>query len=1041
MSIWKRVSRLLWAWPLAAGSLLFISPVQAQQDGADGDEAIEEVVVTGSRIRRDEFSSPAPIQVLDVDAGRKLGISSISDMIQRASVSSGEQIDASINTGATNFNATEAPPIGGVGSTNINLRGLGPERTLILLNGRRLGSTGVRGAPAQPDIALIPFSMVERAEILTEGVSAVYGADAVSGVVNVILRDEFEGFEVMVNTEQPTDPGGEIGQIGMITGVTSDRGSFQFAAEAYSRSRIRTGDRDFAQCFRDIDIRDTGDVQSICRSGFFDNNGFDSNFDIWLHTPGQTNGGIPNWSNSAVGDVLPWNPSNPLVADPGAGGRWPYYDAYNDQDERRAADLVGELKSFSMVSTGKLSLDWWANEELFFETMYMNNQVFSVAGAEQIYPDVLGQIPQLDAVTGNIVVDGTGAPVLVDNPMNPFPGDFTPILTLPGSIPQHRDVEREQSRFVLGLRGDIGDSTWSYEGFFSYDRGIGFQAQPILFEPHFELAIHNIVFDNATGEVTCNIRGNSSAIGFGFVTAENCVPWDLNNPALYATGADGDGSFLPEEEAYYVGNRTNRTVVEQEMWGVFATGDLFELNGRTVAAAVGAEFREDTIASQNDIVGVLALNAAENPLQEGETIGSRDLFEIFGEINIPILDTLDFDGAIRYTDEQNFGTETTYRARAAWTPTDSLSFSATHGTSFRAPNLREQFLADQFGGVGGNLDPCIAANITQLVNDSGDQDPQVQHVIANCQNAGILFTDADMNGFPDSTVLGSSGVTTIPISTGGNTQLIAETSETNTFTVKFTQPWSDAFDLDIALSYFDIVIEDTVAEPEADIILGGCYTDPQFQVGTSPFCALHTRIGGGVNPQANFINFVDVSFVNIGEETARGVDFNTRMNFELFDRLDVSWSTVTTRLLEREIEVFDPSDRRDNVGTIGFNETKFTSTLGVFIGDWEVLMQNRFLSGTQQHDPDAMPTGGGGRFSADGNNSRDLDFVGDVWYTDLSTTYGTDTWSATLGIRNLFDEDPPLIHSFEGPNRNNAVSAAGYDFYGQTVYFNATVSF
>jgi len=1038
MSIWKRIMRLMWAWPLAFGSFLFISPVQAQQDADDGDDVVEEVVVTGSRIRRDEFSSPAPIQVLDVDSGRKLGISSISDMIQRASVSSGEQIDASINTGATNFNATEAPPIGGVGSTNINLRGLGPERTLVLLNGRRLGSTGVRGAPAQPDIALIPFTMVERAEILTEAVSAVYGADAVSGVVNVILRDEFEGFEVMVNTEQPSDPGGEIGQIGMITGVVSDRGSIQFAAEAYDRSRIRTGDRDFARCFRDIDIRDTGDIQSICRSGFFDNNGFDENFDIWLHTPGTTNGGVPNWSNSAVGDVLTWNPSNPLVADPGPGARWPYFDYYNDQDERRNADLVGELKSFSLVSTGKLSLDWWSNEELFFETMYMNNRVFSIAGTEQIFPDLLGQIPQLDAVTGNVVVDGAGVPILVDNPLNPFPGDFTPIITL-DSIPQTRDVEREQSRIVLGLRGDIGDSTWSYEGFFSYDRGIGFQAQPILFEPHFELGIHNIVFDNATGEVTCNIRGNSSAIGFGFITAENCVPWDFNNQDLFSGGPTGEGLFTPEEEAYYVGNRTNRTVVEQEMWGVFATGDLFELGGRTVGAAIGAEFREDSIASQNDIVGVLALNAAESPLQEGETIGSRDLFEVYGEINIPLLDTLDFDGAVRYTDESNFGTETTYRARAAWTPIDALSFSATYGTSFRAPNLREQFLADQFGGVGGNLDPCIAANINTLVTQNGDQDALTQHVIGNCINYGVIFTDTDNNGFPDATVLGSSGVTTIPIATGGNVGLVPETSETNTFTVKFAQPWSDAFDLDVAVSYFDIVIKDTVAEPEADIILNGCYSDQTFAVGTSPFCALHTRTGG--NPQSNFINFVDVSFVNIGEETARGIDLNTRLNFELFDSFDISWSTVTTRLLEREIEVFDPSDRRDNTGTIGFNETKFTSTLGVFVGDWEFMMQNRYLSGTQQLDSQAMPTGGGGRFSADGNNSRDLDFTGDIWYTDMSATYGTDTWSATLGVRNLFDEDPPLIHSFEGPNRNNAVSAAGYDFYGQTVYFNATVSF
>ena len=410
-------------------------------------------------------------------------------------------------------------------------------------------------------------------------------------------------------------------------------------------------------------------------------------------------------------------------------------------------------------------------------------------------------------------------------------------------------------------------------------------------------------------------------------------------------------------------------------------------------------------------------------------------------MNVPILDNLDFDGAIRYTDEENFGTETTYRARAAWEPTDFLSFSATHGTSFRAPNLREQFLADQFGGIGGSADPCIAANITQLVNDSGDSDPQTQFVIDNCKNNGIQFTDSDNNGFDDTTVLGSSGVTTIPISTGGNVALIAETSETNTFTVKFAQPWSDRYDLDIAVSYFDISIENTVAEPEASFILNGCYTDSQFAVGTSPFCSLHSRIGGSVNPQANFINFVDVSFINIGEETARGIDLNTRVNIELFDRFDVSWSTVTTKLLEREIETFEASDRDDNVGEIGFNEMKFTSTLGVFFEDWEFIMQNRFLEGTQQDDPDAMPTGGGGRFSADGNNSRDLDFTDDIWYTDLSATYGRDTWSATLGIRNVFDEEPPLIHSFEGPNRNNAVSAAGYDFYGQTWYLNATVSF
>ena len=1091
MSINKR---FLWAWPIVLGPMLFVSPVMAQDAAAD-EGTVEEITVTGSRIKRDEFSSPSPIQVLDVNAGRKLGISSISDLIQRSSVSNGAQIDASINTAATNFNATEAPPTGGVGSTAVNLRGLGPERTLVLLNGRRMGSTGVRGAPNQPDISMIPFSMVERVEILTEGVSAVYGADAVAGVVNVIMRDEFEGFEVMVNTEQPVDNGGEVGQIGMIMGVVSDVGSFQFAAEVFDRTRIRTGDRDFARCFRDIDVREDGSIEDICRSGFFDNNGFDENFDIWLYTPGETNGGVPNWSNSAVGDVLPWNPTNDLVADPGPGGRWPYDDFYNDQDERRNSDLISELERFSLVSSGKLSLDWWSNEEIFFETMYLNNRTFSKAGTEQIFPDLLGTIPQLD-VNGNVIVtdvdmnwaadqlddneflsDGTtanpqfgqcdpnaadgfaagqnvpasafpcagvlelgaGQPILVDNPLNPFPGDFTPIITM-DSFAQERLVERAQSRFVLGLRGDLGDSSWSYEGYFSYDRGIGFQSQKILLEPHFEAAIHDIRL-NSDGEVICGNSGNTSSIGFGFITAENCVPWDFNNADNFTGGPTGEGTFTQEETDFFIGNRTNRTVVEQKMWSVFATGDLFEMGGRTVAAAVGAEFREDTIASQNDIVGVLALNAAENPLQEGETNGSRDLTEVFGEISIPLMDSLTFDGAIRYTDESNFGEETTYRVRLEWRPLDYLAFSGTFGTSFRAPNLREQFLADQFGGVGGNLDPCINNNIQQLIaNTNGDDDPITVNAVNNCIAQGVEFTDSDGNGFPDVTVMGASGVTTIPISTGGNADLKAETSETTTFTVKFSQPWADSFDLDIALSFFDIVINDTVAQPETSFILNGCILDINFPDQTSPFCTLMTRnLSAGAT--SAFVNSVDVSFVNIGEETAQGFDLNTRVSFALGDSgWDFVWATVTTKLLEREIETFDASDRDDNLGEIGFNEIKFASTLGVTFKNWEFYMQNRFLSEGQQDNSQAMVPGVG-RFSADGMGSRDVDFIDDTWYTDISATYGTDTWAATLGVSNLFDEPPPLIHSFGGPNRNNAVSSAGYDFYGQTYFFTATVAF
>jgi iron complex outermembrane receptor protein len=520
------------------------------------------------------------------------------------------------------------------------------------------------------------------------------------------------------------------------------------------------------------------------------------------------------------------------------------------------------------------------------------------------------------------------------------------------------------------------------------------------------------------------------------------VPLDLNNADLYIGGPTGQGILSPAEQAFLVGNRTNRTVVQQSMISAFATGDLFDFADRTIAAAVGFEYRKDEIESQNDIVGVQGLNAAESPLQEGETVGDRDLFEVFGEISVPILDNLDFDAAVRFTDEENFGSETTWRARVAWVATDWLTLSGAHGTSFRAPNLREQFLADQFGGLSGSLDPCIAANIAALVADAGDQGPGVELVINNCIADGVTIIDTDGNGFPDDSLLGAGGVVTIPKVSGGNSQLLAETSETDTFTVKFSQPWSDAFDLDLAVSYWDISIEDTVAEPEPGFVIGGCYSDLNFPNLTSPFCDLITRSGGAA--ASNFISALNVSFVNIGEETARGIDINTRVNFT-FEGLgvDLSWVTATTKLLEQEIETFEPADRDDNLGEIGTPEWKFTSTLSLVRGDWEFLMQNRYIGDAQDDNTDEFLVATGRRENWTSlEATRRVNWVEETWYTDVSVSYLQDVWSVTLGINNVADESPPIVDSLSGgPNRNSAVSSAGYDFFGRTWFVTAAVSF
>ena len=249
MSIRNSWLRLLCAWPLVAGFFLFVAPVQAQEDGAD-DQEVEEITVTGSRIARDEFSTTTPIQVLNTEAAQRIGIVSISELLQKATVASGTSIDGSISSNAGQTNASEAPADGGVGSACINLRGLGCERTLVLVNGKRLGLAGIRGAPPQPDINMIPIGMVEGVDLLTGGLSTVYGADAVAGVVNVRMKRDFEGINFTVNTEIPNDEGGEIYQASLVGGVGSDFGNITFGMEYSRQERVRTGDRSYSSCLR-----------------------------------------------------------------------------------------------------------------------------------------------------------------------------------------------------------------------------------------------------------------------------------------------------------------------------------------------------------------------------------------------------------------------------------------------------------------------------------------------------------------------------------------------------------------------------------------------------------------------------------------------------------------------------------------------------------------------------------------------------------------------------------------------------------------------
>lgn len=1010
----------------------------------------DEVVVTGSRLRRDAFSSPSPLVTLDVEENRKFGIASINGLVQNSVTATGGRIDADLNTSAGNSNATEEPPAGGTGSSNINLRGLGPERALVLLNGRRLGATGVRGAPAQPDIGLIPFSMVQRVDIATEAGSSVYGADAVAGTVNVVLRNDFEGFELTAGHRQPEEVGGDVNTMGFLLGAQGDRSRIVFGGEYYDRQRVITGDRSFAERLKYVEHDEEGNTFIVDGSPFPDLvwNAFVPN-SLFCGTPGQTGPlGIPNFTQCGA-LPLPAGVNDRDANDENSfGSNFRYFDGGTDNDSRGRADLVGELERVSLMTTAEYDLNIFANEQFYAEAFYFNRRNLSRGTNEQIYPTVAAMIEQRDTA-GNVVG-------MVDNPWNPFDFDVNPVVTI-DDFPQERNVELSQSRFVAGLRGDLatgwfGENDWRWDAYVSFDRGTGRQSQQVLSEDNLIAGLNYYISDS--GRITCDSPTPNVDV-FGFFSPQDCVPIDLLNPTVFTETETSTGRLPTQIQSDFLkSTRVNTTQIDQTIFSAFVDGNLMSIpSGGDVSLGVGFEYRKDVIRSANSVDGVRGTIAGENPLPEGETTGSRDFHEIFAEIDVPLIvgrpgiELLRFDGAIRYTDESNFGSDTTYRIRGQYKPNDWLSLSSGFGTSYRTPNLREQFLANQGGGVGGGADPCLNANI-QLAVQNGENDPATRFLIDNCIASGVPFTDSNNDGNPDTTVLGTSGVTTINTFSGGNPNLNPETSETLTITASFDQPWYEGFDFQAAVSYFDIKIENSIEEPTINDLVGNCYTNFDFPNQTHPFCSLITR-GTSSNPAVNQIRTADITFFNIGEITSEGIDFTTRFGITPFqlDGSDVDWTLGTSIAyqIEQGVITFDPSDFDDNVGEIGTPEVRANISSLFNWRDFTLATQHRFI-GKGATDLGGAELAAGMRlfnpsgFIAGRPLTRSVDFVESVWYHDASLTYDADSWGLTIGVNNVFDKEPPLIGR-GASQRNNAVTASGYDLVGRTFFMNARKNF
>ena len=307
---------------------LLTSVALAQQDEEDDTDAgtpvptptgsaqpVEEVIVTGSRLRRDTFSSVSPLQVITGQVSREVGQIDPATILQESTTAAGAQIDITF---------TGLVLDSGPGHSAVDLRGLGSTRTLVLINGRRVSPAGVEGAPQSPDLNLIPRAAVQQYEILLDGASSVYGSDAIAGVANIILRKDFDGFEFEAYSRLPQADNGEENTFSATWGRNFDRGFFGVAAEVTRNESVQLDDRPWtAGCNKHMEIDQRGQIRNDdleyreiygmkvtpCKIGF-GRRAWDPNvgFGSIYYTPGESNTSIPNLSEATLwGFVLDLN--------------------------------------------------------------------------------------------------------------------------------------------------------------------------------------------------------------------------------------------------------------------------------------------------------------------------------------------------------------------------------------------------------------------------------------------------------------------------------------------------------------------------------------------------------------------------------------------------------------------------------------------------------------------------------------------------------------------------------------------------------------
>jgi outer membrane receptor protein involved in Fe transport len=998
---------------LAGASLAVLGAVPAYGQETDDSQAepvvqADRVVVTGSRIASDStLSAPSPVVAIGAEDIKTSGQIDLGALLRES-----PQLQASLPGSFSAFNGSP------LGASLLNLRNLGDERTLVLEDGRRHVSA-IEGT-ASVDVNTISTALLGRVEVLTGGASAIYGADAVSGVVNFIMRDggSFDGLEFRSQVGISDDGDADEIFVSIANGFeTPDgRGSIVFGVEYQTTEPFFASDRDFAGSGLFTQVANTAATQAAF--------GVDPRFsNTWVpdyRLPISSDAGVISLVGSAFGSVAgsggtigcgvlgttniaecqivgadgavrPYNPGNVYIGPFDASG----------------GDGVPASPDSELI--------WPESDRILLQaaTEYeINEYINFFADAKYVFSETI-ETNQVNGFNDDI-------PIALDNPYIPaaLRADINTLIGqgITPNLVMSRDVlditarsnpvaERKTFRIVTGFNGEIPGLGFDYEVFYNYGRTDADISSRARLEDRYFAAIDAVV-DPVTNQIVCRSELTPGAVpptspfpsangNFGFLTFQpgngQCVPVNLF----------GKDSITQDAADFIFQPTVSQNEITQENFSATVSGDsedYFSLPAGPISFALGYEWREEASSFTPDNFSAAGLTFGTLDSRSGPTNpsdGSYNVSEFFVEARVPIIsgvqfiENLELSGAYRSSDYDPYGETETWSVGGRWSPVETFTLRSTFSQAVRVPNIGEAFAPTFAATIGAGSDPC-----NQNFINAGSQ--------FRFDNCVALIGGAVTNGTYDSTNFLSAFVAG---TTGGNPNLDPEEAETFTLggVWRPAGEFGGLFDrLVVTLDYYDIQIDGLIDSLTGFNIAQNCVDAPTIN---NQFCAAVDR-----DPTNGFITDFRAGIINLAAVETSGIDWRADYSFDapaflpFADPGQIRLSTLGTHFLTNEEtrDVSAPEAVTDVLGTFTRPEWIFNVNADWEISDFVVGWRARF------EDDQLLP----GLENQDLEN--DPDFVsitntGTSWVHDFSLSYLlSDDYEIYGGVNNVFEVEPYL---------------------------------